>query len=159
MHIQTHENRILAKVFANVFLICYIYRMWPLAASKAGTANLNILSVDFWRPFKKEILQIYIDNIIFWNSSKTIPPTSPTDHALRKRNWFFLVFLYIYICNFGLVFNAETQLNVSIYTVEICKVAGTALIVHAVIHNDMHNTTLFHRFKTNIYIYIHETNR
>ena len=38
------------------------------------------------------------------------------------------------------MFNAETQLNVSIYTVEICKVAGTALIVHAVIHNDMHKT-------------------
>ena len=55
------------------------------------------------------------------------------------------------------MFNAETQLNVSIYTVEICKVAGTALIVHAVIHNDMHKTQHYPigSKHTHMYIYIH----
>ena len=59
------------------------------------------------------------------------------------------------------MFNAETQLNVSIYTVEICKVAGTALTVHAVIHNDMHKTQHYPigSKHTHIYIYIKPTDR
>ena len=65
----------------------------------------------------------------------------------------------IYICNFGLVFNAETQLNVSIYTVEICKVAGTALIVHAVIHNDMHKTQHYPIGSKHTHIYIYTLNQ
>ena len=71
----------------------------------------------------------------------------------QKQHQSNLVFLYI--CNFGLVFNAETQLNVSIYTVEICKVAGTALTVHAVIHNDMHKTQHYPIGSKHTHIYIH----
>ena len=113
-------------------------------------SSLNILSVDFWRPFKKKkSTNIYTDNIIFWNSSKTIPSTSPTETAPIESS----IPIYIYICNFGLVFNAETQLNVSIYTVEICKVAGTALTVHAVIHNDMHKTQHYPIGSKHTYIY------
>ena len=45
----------------------------------------------------------------------------------------------------------------------ICKVAGTALIVHAVIHNDMHKTQHYpigsKHTHTYIYIYIKPTDR
>ena len=147
MHIQTHENCILAKACANVFLIYDIYRMWPLAASKAGIPVWIFYLLIFEDRLKRKKLQIYIQITLYFG----ILPKPYLQHLPQKQHQSNLVFLYI--CNFGLVFNAETQLNVSIYTVEICKVAGTALIVHAVIHNDMHNTTLFHRFKTQIYIY------
>ena len=129
--------------------------MWPLAASKAGIPVWIFYLLIFEDRLKRKNLQLYIQITLYFG----ILPKPYLQHLPQKQHQSNLVFLYI--CNFGLVFNAETQLNVSIYTVEICKVAGTALTVHAVIHNDMHKTQHYPigSKHTHIYIYIKPTDR